>query len=93
MILTPDEMRDAIYARMYDERSSVDELSASDRESLKRGKAILKKHTLRFAGRMTIYCMSDGTIPCENEGHSILRCEAGYIATAQAYDTAIFNHR
>jgi hypothetical protein len=104
-MLSVKEMKAAIYARMCDrepnfetgkEAAEYDAAfghpgSVSDYEL---GKKVLEKYSLRYDYRSTVHTMSNGKYPGEDEGKSgTLRCEAGYTANAQAYDTAIFNPR
>lgn len=104
--LSIKKMRAGIYARRCDldpDFASGYEAATDDEEwtgypnpvqQYWKGERVLKKHTLRFAYRSTVHTMSDGSIPGEDEAKSgFLRIKAGYIGTAQAYETAIFNPR
>jgi hypothetical protein len=102
--LSVEEMRAAIYARGCDldhelpgrARADFDEKDGykGSLAQYEQGKAILEKYTLRFDHRSTVHTMSDGRIPGQDEGKSgVLRRQVGHTATAQAYETAIFNPR
>ena len=53
----------------------------------------MSKYTLRFDYHSKVFAYANGRIPGQDDGVSVMRRECGYIATAQAYDTAIFNRR
>ena len=102
--LTVAEMKAAIYARSCDlDPDSPGENTARRDEKdgypgsvakYKEGKRILEHVTLRYGHRSTVHTMSNNRIPGEDEAQAgWLRVDAGYIGSAQAYMTAIFNER